>query len=252
MKILVTAKRVTDWDSKVVPTSDGSAVDYDNVDFKMNPFCKIAVEEAVRISENTDDAEIVVVAIGDDECTREIRNALAMGADKGILIECEEAELDSDAVARLLVKVCEEEEIDLVLLGKQAVDGDSNQVGQLMAEMLGWPQATFAYKVEMEDETNISVQREVDGGVETVALSLPAVITTDLRLNEPRYIKLPNIMKAKRKPLETMEPDDLDVEIDEPKVEVISYSLPSERQAGQMVESIEELMQKLASEAKVI
>jgi electron transfer flavoprotein beta subunit len=175
-----------------------------------------------------------------------------MGAHKGILIECEEAELDSDAVARLLVKVCEEEEIDLVLLGKQAVDGDSNQVGQLMAEMLGWPQATFAYKVEIEDETNFTVQREVDGGVETVALSLPAVITTDLRLNEPRYIKLPNIMKAKKKPLESMEPDDYDIEIDEPKVEVIGYSLPHERQAGQMVESVEELMQKLANEAKVI
>jgi electron transfer flavoprotein beta subunit len=253
MKILVTAKRVTDWDSKVVPTSDGSAVDYDNVDFKMNPFCEIAVEEAVRIGENIDDdVEIVVVAIGDEESVREIRKALAMGAHKGIMIECEEAELDSDSVARLLVKVCEEEEIDLVLLGKQAVDGDSNQVGQLMAEMLGWPQATFAYKLEMSDATNLNVQREVDGGVETVALSLPAVVTTDLRLNEPRYATLPNIMKAKKKPLETMEPDDLDVELDTPKVEVISYSLPSERQAGQMVASVDELLEKLANEAKVI
>ena len=253
MKILVTAKRVTDWDSKVVPTSDGSAVDYDNVDFKMNPFCEIAVEEAVRIGENIDDdVEIVVVAIGDDESVREIRKALAMGAHKGIMIECEEAELDSDAVARLLVKVCEEEEIDLVLLGKQAVDGDSNQVGQLMAEMLGWPQATFAYKLEMSDAENLSVQREVDGGVETVALSLPAVVTTDLRLNEPRYATLPNIMKAKKKPLETFEPDDLDVEIDSPKVEVINYSLPGERQAGQMVESVDELIAKLAQEAKAI
>ena len=253
MKILVTAKRVTDWDSKVVPTSDGSAVDYDNVDFKMNPFCEIAVEEAVRIGENIDDdVEIVVVAIGDDESVREIRKALAMGAHKGIMIECEEAELDSDAVARLLVKVCEEEEIDLVLLGKQAVDGDSNQVGQLMAEMLGWPQATFAYKLEMSDAENLSVQREVDGGVETVALSLPAVVTTDLRLNEPRYATLPNIMKAKKKPLETFEPDDLDDEIDSPKVEVINYSLPGERQAGQMVESVDELIAKLAQEAKAI
>lgn len=253
MKILVTAKRVTDWDSKVVPTSDGSAVDYDNVDFKMNPFCEIAVEEAVRIGEKIDDdVEIVVVAIGDEESVREIRKALAMGAHKGIMIECEEAELDSDAVARLLVKVCEEEEIDLVLLGKQAVDGDSNQVGQLMAEMLGWPQATFAYKFEMNDSENLSVQREVDGGVETVELSLPAVVTTDLRLNEPRYATLPNIMKAKKKPLETMEPDDLDVELDSPKVEVISYSLPGERQAGQIVESVDELIAKLASEAKAI
>ena len=251
MKILVTAKRVTDWDSKVVPTSDGSAVDYDNVDFKMSPFCKIAVEEAVRISENTDDTEIIVVAIGDDECTREIRNALAMGADKGILIECEEAELDSDAVARLLVKVCEEEEIDLVLLGKQAVDGDSNQVGQLMAEMLGWPQATFAYKVEMTDDTTLNVQREVDGGVETVEISLPALITTDLRLNEPRYIKLPNIMKAKKKPLDVKTPADLGVEL-KTHITQLKVESPAQRQAGIKVDSVDALVDKLQNEAKVL
>lgn len=253
MKILVTAKRVTDWDSKVVPTKDGTGIDFDNVDFKMNPFCEIAVEEAIRIADaSDDDAEIVVVAIGDDEATQQVRQALAMGAHKGILIECEESELDSDYVAKLLVKVCEEEEIDLVLLGKQAVDGDSNQVGQLMAEYLGWPQATFAYKVEPQGGGEMTVQREVDGGVETVSLSLPAVITTDLRLNEPRYATLPNIMKAKRKPFDTMEPDDLDVELGSPKVEVVGYSLPSERQAGQIVGSVEELMEKLAQEAKVI
>lgn len=253
MKILVTAKRVTDWDSKVVPTKDGTGIDFDNVDFKMNPFCEIAVEEAIRIADaSDDDCEIIVVAIGDDEATQQVRQALAMGAHKGILIECEESELDSDYVAKLLVKVCQNEEVDLVLLGKQAVDGDSNQVGQLMAEYLGWPQASFAYKLELQGSGEMTVQREVDGGVETVSLSLPAVITTDLRLNEPRYATLPNIMKAKRKPFDTMEPDDLDIELGSPKVEVVGYSLPSERKAGQIVSSVEELMEKLAQEAKVI
>ena len=253
MKILVTAKRVTDYDSKITPTSDGKGIDFSDVDFKMNPFCEIAVEEAVKISENVDDVEILVVAIGEDEAKKEVKTALAMGAHRGLLIECEEEELDSDLVARLLVKVCEEEEPDMVLLGKQAVDGDSNQVGQLMAEYLGWPQATFAYKVELEGEEAATVMREVDGGVETVQLTFPAVITTDLRLNTPRYTSLANIMKAKRKPLETMEPDDFDIEVDEEgKVEVVGYSLPAERQAGQIVGSVDELLEKLASEAKVI
>ena len=252
MKILVTAKRVTDYDSKITPTSDGRGIDYENVDFKMNPFCEIGVEEAIRISESVDDAEVIVVAIGDEDATSEVRKALAMGANRGILIECDEADLDSDAVAQLLVKICEDEEIDLVILGKQAVDGDSNQVGQLMAEYLGWPQATFAYKVELEGDDAARVQREVDGGVETVELSLPAVITTDLRLNEPRYTSLPNIMRAKRKTLDTIEPDDLDIEVGSPKVEVVGYSLPSERQSGQIVASVDELIEKLASEAKVI
>jgi electron transfer flavoprotein beta subunit len=252
LKILVTAKRVTDYDSKITPTSDGRGIDYENVDFKMNPFCEIGVEEAIRISESVDDAEVIVVAIGDEDATSEVRKALAMGANRGILIECDEADLDSDAVAQLLVKICEDEEIDLVILGKQAVDGDSNQVGQLMAEYLGWPQATFAYKVELEGDDAARVQREVDGGVETVELSLPAVITTDLRLNEPRYTSLPNIMRAKRKTLDTIEPDDLDIEVGSPKVEVVGYSLPSERQSGQIVASVDELIEKLASEAKVI
>jgi len=253
LKILVTAKRVTDYDSKITPTSDGKGIDFSDVDFKMNPFCEIAVEEAVKISENVDDVEILVVAIGEDEAKKEVKTALAMGAHRGLLIECEEDQLDSDLVARLLVKVCEEEEPDLVLLGKQAVDGDSNQVGQLMAEYLGWPQATFAYKIELEGEEAATIMREVDGGVETVHVTFPALITTDLRLNTPRYTSLANIMKAKRKPLETMEPDDLDIEVDEEgKVEVVGYSLPTERQAGQIVGSVDELLEKLASEAKVI
>lgn len=253
MKILVTAKRVTDWDSKVVPTKDGTGIDFDNVDFKMNPFCEIAVEEAIRIADaSDDDAEIVVVAIGDDEATQQVRQALAMGAHKGILIECEESELDSDYVAKLLVKVCEEEEIDLVLLGKQAVDGDSNQVGQLMAEYLGWPQATFAYKVEPQGGGEMTVQREVDGGVETVSLSLPAVITTDLRLNEPRYATLPNIMKAKKKPIETVKAVDL-ADIDfEPRNVVTQVEEPPVRKAGIAVENVDELLDKLKNEAAVI
>lgn len=252
MKILVTAKRVTDYDSKVTPTADGSAINFDNVDFKMNPFCEIAVEEAIRVVEQVGDGEVIVVALGDDDATQEVRKALAMGAHKGILVECDEAKLDSDAVAKMLVKICEDEEPDLVILGKQAVDGDNNQVGQLMAEYLGWPQATFAYKVELQGDSGAQVMREVDGGVETVELSFPAVITTDLRLNEPRYTKLPDIMKAKRKPFETMEPEDLGVDLDSPKVEVLSYGLPAERQAGQIVDSVATLVNKLANEAKVL
>lgn len=252
MKILVTAKRVTDYDSKVTPTADGSAINFDNVDFKMNPFCEIAVEEAIRVVEQVGDGEVVVVAMGDEDATSEVRKALAMGAHKGILVECDEAKLDSDAVAKMLVKICEDEEPDLVILGKQAVDGDSNQVGQLMAEYLGWPQATFAYKVELDGDSGAKVLREVDGGVETVKLTFPAVVTTDLRLNEPRYTKLPDIMKAKRKPFETMEPEDLGVDLDSPKVEVLSYGLPAERQAGQIVDSVATLVNKLANEAKVL
>ncbi|MCB9828129.1 MAG: electron transfer flavoprotein subunit beta/FixA family protein, partial [Planctomycetes bacterium] len=229
MKILVTAKRVTDPDSKIVIKPDGS-LDLDGVDFRMNYFCEIAVEEALRIQENLDDVEVVAVAIGDEEATKEVRTALAMGADRGILVECDEAKLDSDLVARILVKVVEEEEPDLIIMGKQAVDGDNNQVGQLLAEYLGWPQATFAYKVELEGETAAKVQREVDGGVETVHLTFPAVITTDLRLNEPRYASLPGIMKAKRKKLDVFEPDDFDIELEQ-KVEVVGYKAPPSRQA---------------------
>ncbi len=250
MKILVTAKRVTDPDSKIVIKPDGS-LDLDGVDFRMNYFCEIAVEEALRIQENLDDVEVVAVAIGDEEATKEVRTALAMGADRGILVECDEAKLDSDLVARILAKVVEEEEPDLIIMGKQAVDGDNNQVGQLLAEYLGWPQATFAYKIELEGETAAKVQREVDGGVETVHLTFPAVITTDLRLNEPRYASLPGIMKAKRKKLDVFEPDDFDIELEQ-KVEVVGYKAPPRREAGVTVDSVDALIDKLANEAKVI
>lgn len=252
MKILVTAKRVTDPDSKITLKSDGSGIDADAVEYKMNPFCEIAVEEALVIADDFDDVEIIAIAIGEDEATKEVRTALAMGAHRGILVEVDENDIDSDIVAQLLVAVCKEEEPDLVLMGKQAVDGDNNQVGQLLAEYMGWPQATFAYKVEVnEDEKGAKVQREVDGGVETVEISFPAVITTDLRLNEPRYASLPGIMKAKRKKLEVFEPEDLDVELNL-KVETVGLAAPSQRQAGVTVDSVDALLDKLANEAKVI
>ncbi|MCA9538312.1 MAG: electron transfer flavoprotein subunit beta/FixA family protein [Myxococcales bacterium] len=250
MKILVSAKRVTDPYSKLHIGKDGE-LDLSDVDFKMNPFCEIAVEEALRIAENhDDDVEVIAVSIGDEEATKEVRTALAMGAHRGILVEHDERHLDSDLTARIFCKLIEKEEPDLVLLGKQAVDGDSNQVGQLVAEYLGWPQACFAYRLELTDDGAV-VQREVDGGVETVELSFPAVITTDLRLNEPRYASLPGIMKAKRKPLDQYDLDDLDLTPDL-KVETIGYTMPPARKAGIKVGSVDELIAKLATEAKVI
>lgn len=252
MKILVTAKRVTDPESKL--TLSGGKLDVDNVDYKMNPFCEIAVEEALKILEAQDGDEVVAVAIGDEDATKELRTAMAMGAHRGILVEVDDEleDLDSDNTARLLKAVVEKEEPDLVILGKQAVDGDSNQVAQLLAEYLGWPQATFAYKVTVDDGgEGAKVMREVDGGVETVHVSFPAIITTDLRLNEPRYASLPGIMKAKRKPLDEMDPDDLDVDMDL-KVEVVGYEMPPERAAGIKVGSVDELIEKLANDAKAI
>jgi electron transfer flavoprotein beta subunit len=252
LKILVSAKRVTDPDTRITLKKDGSGLDLDNVEFKMNPFCEIAVEEALRLAEEADDSEVVVVAIGDEDATKEVRTGLAMGGDRGILVECDENELDSDLVAKLLMAICKEEKPDLVILGKQAIDGDNNQVGQLLAEYMGWPQATFAYNVEMnDDESGATIQREVDGGVETVELSFPAVITTDLRLNEPRYASLPGIMRAKRKQFDVYEPDDFDVDTTL-KVETVGLSMPPQRQAGVIVGSVDELIDKLANEAKVI
>lgn len=249
MKILVTAKRVIDPFSKPTLNTDGSIND-DDLEYRMNPFCEIAVEAALQIKDD-EDAEVVAVAIGEDEVTKELRSAMAMGADRGILVEVEEEELDSDLTARILAKVVEREKPDLIIMGKQAVDGDSNQVAQILAELLDWPQATFAYKIELEDDT-LTVQREVDGGVETVEMSLPALITTDLRLNEPRYASLPGIMKAKKKPLETLDPeDDLDIEL-ERKVELVDLSSPTQRSAGQIVADVDTLIAKLADEAKVI
>ncbi len=251
MKILVSAKRVTDPYSKITVGKDGR-LDTEDVDYKMNPFCEIAVEAALQIAEDADDPEVVVVSIGEDEATKEIRTALAMGADRGILVEHDEAELDSDLTARIFCKIIADEEPDIVLLGKQAVDGDSNQVAQLVAEYMGWPQACFAYEIEVnDDEDGATVKREVDGGVETVELTFPAVLTTDLRLNEPRYASLPGIMRAKRKPLDETDLDDLDLE-PTLKVEVLGFEMPPERKAGEKVGSVDELLDKLANEAKVI
>ncbi len=251
MKILVTAKRVTDPDSKIQLKPDRSGINLDNVDFKMNPFCEIAVEEALRLIDAAGDGETIAVAVGDSDATKEIRTAMAMGCDRGILVEADETQLDSDAVARVLAAICAKEKPDLVLLGKQAIDGDSNQVGQLLAEYLGWPQATFAYKIALDGTSGATVQREVDGGVETVSLTFPAVITTDLRLNEPRYASLPGIMKAKKKPLEETTAADLGVDL-ALKVESVGFEPPPARQAGVKVKTVDELIEKLAGEAKVI
>lgn len=250
MKILVTVKRVPDPEARVKLKEDGSGIDTTNVKFVVNPFDEIAVEEGLRKKEKHG-GEVVVVAIGPSECTEQIRTALAMGADRGILVETEKA-LDSDTIARILVKVIQEEEPDIVLMGKQAVDDDSNQAGQLLAAYLGWPQATFASKVDIsEDLKKVTIVREVDGGLETVEVELPAIITADLRLNEPRYASLPGIMKARSKPLKIVKAEELGIDIT-PKVELLKLEAPPERKGGIIVKEIDELIEKLDKEAKVL
>jgi electron transfer flavoprotein beta subunit len=252
MKVLVGVKRVIDYNVKVRVKADGTGVETANVKMSMNPFDEIGVEEAVRLKEKGIATEIVAVSMGPAASQETLRTALAMGADRGYLVETDESKLDSDIVARLLVALVAKESPDLVLLGKQAIDGDNNQVAQLTAEYLGWPQATFAYKVELTDGgKGAKVQREVDGGVETVQVSLPAVVTTDLRLNEPRYASLPGIMKAKKKPLETLSPADLGVDT-ALKVETVGFEPPPSRAAGVKVKTVDELLEKLATEAKAI
>lgn len=249
MKVLVAVKRVVDYNVKVRVKADETGVELANVKMSMNPFDEIAVEEAVRIKEAGKAEEIVVVSLGAKQCQETIRNALALGADRGVLVESE-AELQPLAVAKLLKAVIDKEQPELVILGKQAIDDDSNQVGQMLAALLGWPQGTFASKVVLEDGA-VAVTREIDGGLETVKLQLPAVVSTDLRLNEPRYAKLPNIMKAKKKPLEVIEVAELGVDI-APRLTVLKVSEPGQRQAGVKVESVAELVDKLRNEAKVI
>ncbi len=249
MKILVAVKRVVDYNVKIRVASDQSGVDLNNVKMSINPFCEIAVEEAVRIKEAGKADEIVVVSLGVKECQETLRSALALGADRAILIETD-AELQPLAVAKLLQNVAEKEQPDLIILGKQAIDDDSNQTGQMLAALMDLPQGTFASKVELADGS-VQVTREVDGGLETVALTLPAVITTDLRLNEPRYAKLPNIMKAKKKPLEIVPVADTGVDI-APRLQTLKVTEPPVRQAGIKVKSVEELVEKLKNEAKVI
>ena len=249
MKILVAVKRVVDYNVKVRAKADGTGVETANVKMSMNPFDEIAVEEAVRLQEAGKAKEIVAVSLGVAACQDTIRTALAMGADRGVLVETD-AELQPLAVAKLLKAVVEKEKPDLVILGKQAIDDDFNQTGQMLAALLGWPQGTFASKVELGAGT-VNVTREIDGGLETVALKLPALVTTDLRLNEPRFVKLPNIMKAKKKPLDVLKPADLGVDI-APRLITLSVQEPPKRQAGIKVDSVATLVDKLHKEAHVL
>lgn len=249
MKIIVAIKRVVDANVKVRVKPDNTGVDISDLKMAMNPFCEIAVEEAVRLKEAGVASEIVVVTVGDKTCQEQLRTALALGADRAIHIETSEI-VQPLSIAKLLHKVVEIEQPSIVLMGKQSIDGDNNQTGQMLAALAGMGQGTFASQVKVEGE-KVLVTREVDGGLITVELSLPAVITTDLRLNEPRYASLPNIMKSKRKPIDVKTPDDLGVEITS-GLEVIRVENPSSRNAGLMVESVNELVEKLRNEAKVI
>ncbi|WP_420598541.1 electron transfer flavoprotein subunit beta/FixA family protein [Neptuniibacter sp.] len=249
MKVLVAVKRVIDYNVKVRVKADSSDVDLANVKMALNPFCEIAVEEAVRLKEAGTADEVVVVSIGSKSCEEQIRTALALGADRGIRIETEAAP-DSLSVAKLLEKVVEKEAPGLVILGKQAIDSDNNQTGQMLAALMDRPQGTFASEVKVSGD-NVQVTREVDGGLQTVELAMPAIVTTDLRLNEPRYAALPNIMKAKRKPLEVMSPEDLGVSVGS-NLTLLRVEPPAERQAGIKVSSVDELVEKLRNEAKVI
>ena len=249
MKILVAVKRVVDYNVKVRAKADGSGVETANVKMSMNPFDEIAVEEAVRLQEAGKAKEIVAVSLGVAACQDTIRTALAMGADRGILVETD-AELQPLAVAKLLKALVDKEKPDLVILGKQAIDDDFNQTGQMLAALLSWPQGTFASKVE-PGAGEVTVTREIDGGLETVALKLPALVTTDLRLNEPRFVKLPNIMKAKKKPLEVLKPADLGVDVT-PRLVTLKVQEPPKRQAGIKVDSVAALVDKLHKEAHVI
>ncbi len=249
MKVLVPVKRVVDYNVKIRVKADGSGVDLANVKMSMNPFDEIAVEEAVRLKEAGKATEVIVVSIGPQGATETLRAALAMGADRALLIKTD-AVVEPLAVAKLLKAVADGEQPGLVILGKQAIDDDANQTGQMLAALLGWPQGTFASKVAL-DEGGVAVTREIDGGLETVRLALPAVVTSDLRLNEPRYASLPNIMKAKKKPLDEKSPADFGVDIT-PRLTVLKVEEPPKRQAGVKVASVAELVNKLRNEAGVI
>ncbi|MFC4487126.1 electron transfer flavoprotein subunit beta/FixA family protein [Tepidiphilus baoligensis] len=249
MKILVPVKRVVDYNVKIRVKPDGSGVDTANVKMSMNPFDEIAVEEAIRLKEAGMASEVIVVSCGVAQCQETLRAAMAMGADRGILVQTD-VELQPLAVAKLLKAVVEKEQPGLVIAGKQAIDDDANQTGQMLAALLGWPQATFASKVVISEGKAV-VTREVDGGLETLELPLPAVITTDLRLNEPRFATLPNIMKAKKKPIDTLTPEALGVDVT-PRLVTLKVEEPPKRKAGVMVSSVDELIEKLRNEAKVI
>ena len=249
MKILVPIKRVVDYNVKVRPLSDNSNVDLNNVKMAVNPFCEIAVEEAVRLKESGTATEIIAVTVGTPSSQEQLRTALALGCDRAILIESEENP-EPLVIAKALAKIFEEENPDLIILGKQAIDGDNNQTGQMLSAILDLPQATFASKLVIEGQT-ANVTREIDGGLQTIKVNLPAIVTTDLRLNEPRYASLPNIMKAKKKELATKNINDLGIDTSA-RTEIISVELPPQREAGIKVESVDELVDKLKNEAKAI
>ncbi|PPR63951.1 MAG: Electron transfer flavoprotein subunit beta [Alphaproteobacteria bacterium MarineAlpha4_Bin2] len=249
MKVLVPVKRVIDYNVKIRVKADETGVETANVKMSMNPFDEIAVEEAVRLQEAGTATEIIAVSIGPQQCQETIRTALAMGADRGILIQTDD-EIQPLAVAKLLKSIVDKEAPELVILGKQAIDDDSNQTGQMLAALLGWSQATFASKLVI-DGSSANVTREIDGGLETVKVTMPCIVTTDLRLNEPRYASLPNIMKAKKKPIEQLAPADIGVDVT-PRLTTIKVVEPSKREAGVRVEDVTELVNKLKNEAKVI
>ena len=249
MKILVPVKRVVDYNVKVRPLSDNSNVDLNNVKMSVNPFCEIAVEEAVRLKESGQATEVVVVTVGGDESQEQLRACLALGADRAILAQSEGL-LEPLAIAKVLTKIVESENPNLIILGKQAIDGDNNQTGQMLASMLDMPQATFASELKIEGDSAL-VTREIDAGLQTINVSLPAVVTTDLRLNEPRYASLPNIMQAKKKELAIQNVSDLGIDVSN-RTSILSVELPPVREAGVMVDSVDELVEKLKNEAKVI
>ena len=249
MKILVPVKRVVDYNVKVRVKGDNTGVELDNVKMSMNPFDEIAVEEALRLKEKGIANEVIAISIGASQVQETIRNALAMGADSGIFVELNES-FEPLNIAKIIASIAKKENIDLIILGKQAIDDDMNATGQMIAALLNWPQATFASKVEIA-EKKAKISREVDGGIENLEITLPAVISTDLRLNEPRYASLPNIMKAKKKPINEIKIEELNVEIKQ-RLNVLKVEEPSKRQSGIMVKTVEELVEKLKNEAKVI
>jgi electron transfer flavoprotein beta subunit len=249
LKVLVPVKRVVDYNVKVRVKSDNSGVELDNVKMSMNPFDEIAVEEALRLKEKGIATEVIAISIGSTQVQETIRNALAMGADSGIFVEATN-NLEPLNIAKIISSIAKKENIHLLILGKQAIDDDMNATGQMIAALLGWPQATFASKIDISDEKAI-VSREVDGGIENIEVSLPAVISTDLRLNEPRYASLPNIMKAKKKPINQIQVDELNLKIEQ-RLEILRVEEPAKRQSGIMLKTVDELVDKLKNEAKVI
>jgi len=249
MKILVPIKRVVDYNVKVRPLSDNTDVDLNNVKMAVNPFCEIALEEAVRLKESGQASEVVAISVGKSDAQEQLRTALALGADRATLVETDSL-LEPLAIAKVLKKIVDDEKPDLIILGKQAIDGDNNQTGQMLGALLDYPQATNASKVTI-DGSSVTVTREIDGGLQTLELTIPSIITTDLRLNEPRYASLPNIMKAKKKELNVISASDLGLNLDS-RTELLSVELPPSREAGIMVETVSDLVDKLKNEAKVI